>query len=316
MISNLRQLDLNLLLVFDALMQEQNLSRAALRLHMSQSTVSNALARLREQLGEPLFKRTARGMVPTTQAHLIHGPIRQALLLLQTGLSQQDALDPSAELSFRLSMNDYALAVFFPHLFAQLKSLAPRLVLSVQRDDAEFIPRQLAFGELDLAIDYLHFDDPDLRYQALRQEQLVVIARPAHPICGDGLTLERYQACQHIAVLPRSGRGSPLEIVLGSARVHRQIQLHVPDYLPIPAIVAQSDLLGTVPRALAQFFAPIYALQIFPPPLEIPPIQVNLIWHRQQDMAPGLRWLREQITRVVHEHEHEHEQRDDVDHQT
>jgi DNA-binding transcriptional LysR family regulator len=303
MISNLRQLDLNLLLVFDALMQEQNLSRAASRLHLSQSTVSNALARLREQLGEALFTRTARGMVPTAQAHLIHGPVRQALHLLQTGLSQQDVLDPAADLSFRLSMNDYAVAGFLPELFTRLKAIAPHLVLTVQRDDAELTARRLAFGELDLAIDYLNFDDPDLRYQPLRQEQLVVIGRGEHPICKDGLTLERYQACQHVAVLPRSGRGSPLEIILGSARIRRQVQLYVPDYLPIPAIVGQSDLLGTVPLALAQFFASTYALQILPLPLEIPPVQVSLIWHKQQDMAPGLRWLREQIVGFVRERE-------------
>lgn len=303
MISNLRQLDLNLLLVFDALMQEQNLSRAALRLHLSQSTVSNALSRLREQLGEPLFNRTARGMTPTAQAHLIHGPVRQALHLLQVGLSQQDALAPEADLSFRLSMNDYVLASFLPDLFAHLKSLAPQIVLTVQRDDAESIPKRLAFGELDLAIDYLNFDDPDLRYQPLREEQLVAICRANHPVCQDGLTLEHFQTCQHVAVLPRSGRGSPLEIVLGSARVRRQVKLYVPDYLPIPAIVAQSDLLGTVPQALAQFFAATYALQIFPLPLEMPPVQASLIWHRQQDMTPGLRWLREQIAKFVQERE-------------
>jgi len=164
MISNLRQLDLNLLLVFDALMQEQNLSRAALRLHMSQPTVSNALSRLREQLGEPLFTRTARGMVPTAQAHLIHGPVRQALHLLQAGLGKQDVLNPAADLVFRIAMNDYGLASFLPHAFAHLKSLAPHIVLSVQRDDAESIPKRLATGDLDLAFDYLHFDDPDLRY--------------------------------------------------------------------------------------------------------------------------------------------------------
>jgi DNA-binding transcriptional LysR family regulator len=110
MITNLRQLDLNLLLVFDALMQEQNLSRAALRLHMSQPTVSNALGRLRQQIGEPLFQRTARGMLPTAQAHLLYGPIRQAIEILRVGLGPQDAFDTSADVSFRVSMNDYTSA--------------------------------------------------------------------------------------------------------------------------------------------------------------------------------------------------------------
>jgi DNA-binding transcriptional LysR family regulator len=295
MITNLRQLDLNLLLVFDALMQEQNLSRAALRLHLSQSTVSNALARLRQQLGEPLFQRTARGMVPTPHAHSLYTPVRQALHLLRIGLGPQEAIDLQAEQTFRLSMNDYAQALFLPGLLARIHALAPRVVLSVQSDDADTLLQRLKTGELDLAIDYLHFDDEDLRYQPLREQDLVVIARHDHPACREGLSLAQYQDSQHVSVHSRAGRGSPLEIVLGSAKLRRKVQLYVSHYLAIPAIVAQSDLLGTVPRQLAEHFARQYALQIFPLPLQMPAVQVSLIWHQQQDRAVGLRWLKEQV---------------------
>lgn len=295
---NLRQIDLNLLLVFDALMQEQNLSRAALRLHMSQPTVSNALARLRAQLGEPLFKRTARGMLPTAQAQALYEPIRQGLHLLQLGLGSQEAFDLQAEHTFRLSMNDYAQATLLPALLAHLRLLAPRVVLSVQSDEADSLTARLAAGELDLAIDYLYFASSELCYQPLIEEQLVVIGRAGHPAFVGGLTLAGYQQSQHVLILPRAGRGSPLEIILGSAKVRRQAQVHVPHYLTIPPIVAQSDLLGTVPRRLAEHFAPIYALQISPLPVTIPPVQVSLIWHRQQELAPGLRWLREQIAQL------------------
>jgi len=296
MITNLRQLDLNLLLIFDALMQEQNLSQAALRLNLSQSTVSNALARLRQQLGEPLFQRTARGLVPTPQAHTLYGPVRQALHLLRVGLGPQERIDLETDLTFRISMNDYAQAIFLPGMLTRLRALAPQLLLSVQLDEADTLAKRLKTGELDLAIDYLHFDDDDLRYQPLIEEELTVIARVDHPACNDRLTLSLYQQCHHVSVLPRAGRGSPLEIVLGSAKVQRKVQLYLPQYLAIPTIVAQSDLLGTVPRRLAEHFAQQYSLQVFPLPLEIPPIQVSLIWHRQQDVAVGLKWLREQIT--------------------
>ncbi|MCY1278155.1 HTH-type transcriptional regulator LeuO [compost metagenome] len=295
MITNLRQIDLNLLLVFDALMQEQNLTRAAQQLHLSQSTVSNALSRLRRQLGEELFKRTARGMTPTARAHALHGPVRQALRLLQSGLGPQAAFDPQAEHSFTLSMNDYAQAVLLPLLRTRLAAQAPRLELHVQPDDADTLVPRLASGELDLAIDYLYFDGADLGYAPLLEEQLVVIGHASHPALVDGLTLDGYQRARHVSVLPRAGRGSPLEIVLGSAKVRRQAPLHVPHYLTIPPIVAQSDLLGTVPRRLAEHFAPIYALQVAPLPFDMPPVQVSLIWHRQQELDPGLRWLREQL---------------------
>lgn len=296
MISNLRQLDLNLLLVFDALMQEQNLSQAAERLHLSQSTASNALARLRQQLGEPLFQRTARGMVPTPQAHTLYGPVRQALQLLRIGLGPQESIDLESDLSFRVSMNDYGQAVFLPRMLARMQALAPHLVLSVQSDDAESLVKRLKIGELDLAIDYLNLNDADLRYQPLLEEQLAVIVRADHPACKAGLTAQLYQDSQHIALPQRAGRGSPLEIVLGSAKLRRNIPLYVPNYLAIPALVAESDMLGTVPRRLAEHFAQQYSLQIFPLPLEMPPIQVSLIWHKQQDVSVGLKWLREQIT--------------------
>ena len=304
MISNLRQLDLNLLLVFDALMQEQNLSQAAERLHLSQSTVSNALARLRQQLGEPLFQRTARGMVPTPQAHTLYGPVRQALQLLRTGLGPQESIDLEADLSFRVSMNDYGQAVFLPQMLARMQRLAPHLVLSVQPDDADTLVKRLKTGELDLAIDYLPLNDADLRYQPLLEEELAVIARTDHPACKAELTLAQFQECQHIALPQRAGRGSPLEIVLGSAKLRRKIPLYVPNYLSIPALVAQTDMLGTVPRRLAEHFAKQYSLQIFPLPVAMPPIQVSLIWHKQQDVSVGLKWLREQITAFVNDAYH------------
>ncbi|AXQ28156.1 LysR family transcriptional regulator [Solimonas sp. K1W22B-7] len=299
MIQNLRQLDLNLLLVFDALMQEQNLSRAAKRLHMSQPAVSNALARLRQQLGEPLFQRTARGMVPTPQAQALYGPVRQALHLLQVGLGPQATFDPQAEHVFRLSMNDYAQTRLLPGLLARLQEQAPRVVLSVSPDDADSLPKRLERGELDLALDYLHFDNADLRYQSLMEEQLVVIGRAGHLAFDGGLTRKGYEDSAHVSLLTRANRGSPLEIVLGSSRIRRRVQVYVPHFLTIPAIVAQSDLLGTVPRPMAEHFARLYALQISALPVEMPGVQVSLIWHKQQELAVGLRWLREQITQVA-----------------
>lgn len=299
MIKNLRQMDLNLLLVFDALMQEQNLSRAAQRLHMSQPAVSNALARLRRQLDEPLFQRTARGMTPTAQAQALYAPVRQALQLLQTGLGPQTGFDLASEHVFRLAMNDYAQASLLPHLLPRIQALAPGVVLSVQDDDADSLPRRLATGALDLAIDYLHFSDADLRYQPLMEEQLVVIGRPGHPAFAGGLTLADYQDAAHVSLLTRAGRGSPLEIVLGSSRVRRRVQVHVPSFLAIPEIVARTNLLGSIPPRLAEHCARLYPLEIAPMPVSVPGIEVSMIWHRQQELSPGLAWLREQLLATV-----------------
>ncbi|WP_258537843.1 LysR substrate-binding domain-containing protein, partial [Pseudomonas sp. GW460-12-10-14-TSB1] len=153
----------------------------------------------------------------------------------------------------------------------------------------------LTTGLLDLAVDYLYFDDPDLCYQPLLEEQLVVIGRIDHPAFEPQLSLKAYEQSQHVAIPDRGGRGSPLEIVLGSAKVQRHVQLFVPHYLSIPLIVAQSDLLGTVPRRLAEHFCALMPIRIAELPLVAPPVQVSLIWHRQQERVPGHRWLREEI---------------------
>jgi DNA-binding transcriptional LysR family regulator len=294
-ISNLRQLDLNLLLVFDALMQEGNLTRAAQRLHLSQSTVSNALARLRQQLGEELFLRTARGMTPTARALALYSPVRQALHLLQAGLGPAEPFDVQRPHTFNLSLNDYAQAALLPMLLAHLARVAPQVEVVAHGDDADNLLPRLESGALDVAIDYLHFDSPDLHYSPLREAALVVIGRKDHPAFAGGLRLKDYQQARHVIVTPRAGRGSPLEIVLGSAKVRRQAVLHLPNYLPIPAIVAQTDLLGTVPAHQAEAFAPLFDLQVAPPPFDMPAVQISLIWHRQQQHDPAHIWLREQL---------------------
>lgn len=300
-----QRLDLNLLRVFDALMQEGHLTRAAERLHLSQPAVSNALARLRAQVGSPLFVRNARGMTPTAQALALYGPVRAALRLLQDGLAPETAFAPEhAEQHFHLAMNDYAQFALLPTLLARVRARAPGLLLQVDPDTADTLPARLASGTLDLAIDYLHYEAPELRYQALHQEDLVVIARRGHPALsrsGRSITMARYEAAQHVTIPPRAGRGSPLEIVLGSAKVRRRVGLLVPGYLAIPGVVAQSDLLGTIPRRLADACADSLSLCRVPLPFAMPAVQVSLIWHCQHDANRGLHWLREQIAGAVAE---------------
>lgn len=295
MISNIRQINLNLLVVFDALMKEHNLSRAAEQLHMSQPAVSNALARLREQLGEPLFTRTSRGLVPTPQAQRLHETVRQALHLLQIGLGPQQHFDLDSAHVFKLAMNDYAQAHLLPPVMARIRQAAPLVTLSVFDVPAEQLPQALATGAVDMAIDYLNFDDADLRYQPLLEQDVSVIGRAGHPAFKGQLTLDSYQRSEHVSIQPRAGRGSPLEIVLGSAKIRRQVRLCLPNYLAIPAVVSQSDLLGVVPSMLARQAAAVHGVEVAPLPVEAPGIQVSLIWHKHQDASPALRWLRHEL---------------------
>lgn len=151
---------------------------------------------------------------------------------------------------------------------------------------------------MDLAVDYLHFNDHELRYQRLHDEELVVIGRAGHPALRNGLSREKYQHSMHVALEDRAGRGSPLEILFGAAKARRRVQVYVPNFLAIPPIVSASDLLGTIPRPLAEQMVGIHPLQLAPVPFDMPRVEVSLIWHRQQDRAPGLRWLVEQFVAV------------------
>lgn len=299
MIQNLRQLNLNLLLVFDALMEEQNLSRAAERLYMSQPAASNALAKLRAQLDDPLFKRTSHGMQPTARARLIHEPVRQALQLLKLGLSPTDNFDNSAEHLFRLAMNDYAQERLLPQLMALMEQELPLGIIAVQDDDADSLSKRLAAGDLDLAVDYLHLNDHNLRYQTITEEELVAIGRHGHPAFEEGLTLDDYHQCQHVSLLTRSNRGSPLEIVLGAAKIRRKVSVYVPNFLTMTPIVAKTDLIAAIPRRQAEKAQLFYPIQIAPMPIAIPPIPVSLIWHKQQDSSASLLWLRQRIVALM-----------------
>ncbi|MES2249651.1 MAG: LysR substrate-binding domain-containing protein [Pseudomonadota bacterium] len=298
----LRRVDLNLLVVFDALMQERNLTRAAQHLHMSQPAVSNALARLREQLNEPLFVRTARGMTPTTRAEVLHGPVLAALRLLQDGMAPEPAFDPpAAKQSFRLALSDYPQYLLLPALMARVHEQAPDVTLVVEPDDAETLASRLAAGTLDLAIDYLHFDVPELRYEPLFEEEITVIARLGHPALRRTGTISRksFEAASHVAMSTRAGRGSPFEIVLGSVKVRRHAAIQVPSYLSVPAIVAQSELIGSSPRRLAERAARVLPIALSPLPFNMGPVQVSMITNRQKDGDHGLQWLKHQIVATI-----------------
>lgn len=152
---NLRSLDLNLLLVFDAIHGERSISKAAHKLHLSQPTVSNALARLRERLADPLFERSAQGMLPTAKARRLAEPIRQALTTLERGLRGDEAFDfARAEREFVIAVEDYGEAVVLPGFTRWLAEVAPGLRIRIRAESAAQLKTELREGTVDLALDY------------------------------------------------------------------------------------------------------------------------------------------------------------------
>lgn len=296
---NLRRVDLNLLTIFDALMSERNMTRAAARLGMSQPAMSNALGRLRALTDDPLFVRTAKGMTPTPRSQSLIGPVRQALDLIQAGLQSDTGdsrFDParSARL-YVVSTEDYGETVIMPRFMDWLTRVAPGIRIRISSQPGSALARKLADGSLGLATRHIVSEDSELMSCHLLDDSFVSLVRYDHPRIGDTLSLEDYLAVPHV-VFGRLGtqgiRGSIVDRALKRIGRKRRIRLEVPGFQSMPMIVRNSDFICTMPRRMAQLYAQHYRLRILPPPLELPQLPVYLVWGKATDADPEHKWLR------------------------
>lgn len=293
---NLRQVDLNLLIVFNALAEEEHLTRTAEKLHMSQPAVSNALARLRELLGDELFVRSPKGMRPTPRAKKLQGPIREALGMIEEQLLPSTEIDPlQAKNHFSLSMNGYAEQVVLPRVMEPLRQLAPHISLTIYPESDAQTPELLRSGELDLAIDYLILSGKDFIAEPFFEEELVVLAAKNHPKLSGEMSLEDYRRLPHVVLRARDHRGSPTEIILGRKQIKRNVSIWVSNLCSLPSITASSELLSTVPKRLAEHFSKTLPLEIYPLPFECERIPIYMSYHDSRADDPAHRWLREKL---------------------
>ncbi len=285
----LQHVDLNLFLVFDAIYTERNLTRVAQRLCITQPAVSNALARLRKSLNDPLFVRTPQAMVPTPVAESMIGPVREALQLLNTSVQLGGSFDPlSAENTFKLGMHDVIEAAVLPALLAALRERAPRLSLACHSVPRADLVTEFAAGKLDLAIDIPALNHPDLCHEPLMEVPYVCLIRPDHPEVGEELTLEQYLALPHLHVSSRRRGGGYVDAALSKLGRTRRIQMRIEHYLVALRLIERTDLLLTVPLNLAFQTK----LKILPLPFEMEAQQWHLYWHRSADKDRANRWLR------------------------
>lgn len=293
--SNISRIDLNLFVVFDAIVREGSISAAARSLSLTQPAVSHALARLRERLDDELFVRRGRQMAPTARARALIGPVREALTGLQACLSSEPVFHPaSARRTFVLGLRDGLEACVLPPLMKVLLRTAPGVEvqsLTVSRRDTL---RELAAGRLDLAMDVQLPVSGDICQQPLVQSPLVVLMRQRHPLAGRPLTLDDYLASAHVLVSSRR-RGPGLEdFGLAQAGHQRRIALRCQHYQAAMEVVAATDLLLTLPEVLAGELADrrFTAVAL---PLALPMLAMHLYWHRDMDADPGHRWLRQML---------------------
>jgi DNA-binding transcriptional LysR family regulator len=293
--------DLNLLFALDALLAEQNVSRAAVRVGLSTPAMSHALARLRKQLGDPLLVRAGQQMTATPRALDLRAQVA-GLVAAARGVM---APPPVSDLrllrrTFRLRTSDHLLAILGARLDRFLRT-APDVLLHVQpsgRDD----PALLRDGALDLAIgvyDYAPYSDlpSDLRIQQLWEDEFVCLVRRDHPTVRRKLSLAQFAALEHVQIAPRGNPGGYVDEMLGKHGLERRITRAVPFFMVGLQLLAETDYLMTTSSVFARRLARKFGLRIVAPPaaLGLEPYQVAQIWHPRDDRDPPHRWLREQV---------------------
>ncbi|MBC3303821.1 LysR family transcriptional regulator [Pseudomonas sp. SWRI18] len=291
---NLSKVDLNLFIVFDAIYTEANLTRAGQIVGITQPAVSNALARLRETFNDPLFVRTAQGMVPTPMAQNIIGPVRNALSLLRVSVQESRIFNPQqAAKTYRISMTDLTEAVILPPLFQRLRRLAPTVVIESFLSKRRETTKELAAGRLDFAVDAPLNTDPQVRHVKLMEDRYVCAMRKGHPMAGkDKLTLDDYLSLTHIHISSRRNGLGHVDLALGKMGIQRKIALRSQHYLMASQVLQQTDMVMTVPER----FARRHELHWFNLPVnDVPAVETHLYWHESTDQDPANRWMREQM---------------------
>jgi DNA-binding transcriptional LysR family regulator len=300
----LASLDLNLLVVLDALLAERHVTRAAARLGLTQPACSHALARLRRALGDPLLVRGPRNvMVPTARAEALAPGLRASLAGLATALRGEAPFDPAAaERSFHVACGDYAELVLLAPLLGRLARKAPGVdvwmtPLALGRDD---MVRQLATGAADLAVGPPRRDWPEGLYtRVLFEERFRCVMRRGHPAAKGALTLARYCALSHLLVTPRGTPGSLVDDALAALGHTRRVAAAVPHFAVAPYVVAGSDLVATLGEHVVEAGAAPLGLVVKPLPFAVPPFAITMTWHERVHRDPAQRWLREQIARAA-----------------
>lgn len=290
--ADIKNLDLNLLKAFDALMDERSVTRAASRLALTQPAVSGMLNRLRDAFADPLFVRASRGVVPTARAEALAPAVRQVLLEV-AALLQPLHFDPAqAALTVRVAATDYALRAIVLPWMAALRAQAPGVRIAVLPISDVTIAGQLERGEVDLALTTSQAAPPELHARELFEERYVCVARAGHPaLAGGTCTLERF--CAQAQALVSYG-GDPFEgttdRALATLGRQRRVVASVGSFLMLPELLLRTDLIAVAPARLVSAES---GLVTCAPPLPVPGFTKIAVWHERSHRDAGQHWARQ-----------------------
>lgn len=291
---DIANVDLNLLVVFDALLRTRSVTGAARALHMSQPATSFALNRLRKTFGDPLFVRTARGIHPTPFAEKLAEPLAGILDRIRSDLLQQPTFEPATvERAITLNLHDIGELVFLPAILKKMSKVAPGIVIRTVNLPITDLLLALQSGEVDLAIG--HF--PELAGASLFQQQLfshsfTCLVRRNHPAVNTEMSRKQFTEGWHGVVHTAGQMDDTLEKELATQGLRRKVALRIEHYLAVPMILTQSDLIFTVPYAIGERLSKLGDIKLVRTPFKAKPRVVKQHWHARFQHDPANQWLR------------------------
>lgn len=298
--TDFRQIDLNLLKLLDALIRERSVTKAGHLLGLSQPAASRALARLRRLLADRLVVRTAKGLELTPRAQSLAEPVARLLEAAAAIVTPVTFSPAAASGKMTIAAIDHLTLMVMPGLLLRVARLAPGLDVEVppsQADNVDLVAR----GAADLAIGVFETLPVAFYRRTLYEEDLVCVVRADHAVVDDGLTLERFAAMSHLQVII-TGRGqTQVDAALARIGMMRRVAMRVPHFLAAATLVAESDLILSLPRRLANRMASMCPIAVLEMPLELKPFDVAMIWHERRQDDPAHAWLRQQVVEAAQE---------------
>ncbi|MBY5989115.1 LysR family transcriptional regulator [Roseovarius atlanticus] len=296
---NLNSIDLNLLKVFAALYETHKQTLAAQHVGLSQPALSHALKRLREAFGDELFLRKDGAYQPTQKAMELAPPVLAALRLLETTLSEPERFRPQdATGTFSISVSDYSSTTLLPRLCAEVAHRAPGIRLVVSQLSYLGFEDGLKSGEIDLAITSQPADAPMIEDERILREAAVFIARENHPLKDRLSTLEGFTSADHLIVNLFGKPTSWLDDRLSEMGLHRKVKMVVPYFNAVPQIVTGTDMIGGLPRRLAEVAVQDFPVEMYDLPLDFQPIDFFMCWNARRQRDPELRWFRKLLSDI------------------
>lgn len=294
--------DLNLLPVFVALMEERSVTRAAERLGMTQPALSNALARLRATLQDPLFIRERYGIQPTPIALELAPGIADAVARLDAAVLGQQDFDPAtAERLFTLAATGYVEYVLLPPIVARLQAVAPGITLRLVPYGADLAETGVVSGTTAMVLGRMTDPPDNLVVQHLMDEGLECVVRAGHPEVGETLDRAEFERLRHVNVMPPGRLRAGLFQALDRQHLKRDVAISVTNFFAVAEMIAVTDHIATLPRLICRRLAHDPRLRILPAPVDLGTFPVEMAWHTRYRHDPAHRWLRGVVAEVVRE---------------